>query len=217
MKRRGLASRGRDAKTVIVLGCAALAAAAIPLQAGAATAQREAGVRSLVDGARARAGMGALRADHRLDVLAAQQSLRMAESGKLFHNPNLEDQADAAGVAWITIAENVGSGENVANVHRGFMASAHHRRNVLDPRVDTLGVGVAVASDGVVYVTQVFAHVGLPPAPSRANRPAPTVALRPAGATAGSDVQQPPGLCPASGFRVAKDFTLIANAKSCGL
>jgi uncharacterized protein YkwD len=39
----------------------------------------------------------------------------------------------------------------------GFMASATHRENVLEPRFRYVGIGCVLAADGIKYYTIVFA------------------------------------------------------------
>jgi|SRR5579884_2066663 len=49
------------------------------------------------------------------------------------------------------------SQQEIANsTVRGWMNSSGHRRNILDPQYRETGIGVAVAPDGKVYVTQDF-------------------------------------------------------------
>jgi hypothetical protein len=47
----------------------------------------------------------------------------------------------------------------------GWMKSAGHRRNILEPRYRQTGFGVAIAGDGAIYFTQLFLD---PPRPSPA-------------------------------------------------
>jgi len=39
---------------------------------------------------------------------------------------------------------------------RGLMRSTTHRENILDGRWNSTGVGIAVARDGGIYITQIF-------------------------------------------------------------
>ncbi len=151
-----LITRTRTALTALVstiTGLALLVGAAGV--AKASTSSDEAIVHSKVNEAR-RGQMTELRDDGRLDAVARAQAERMRDQGRIFHNPNNGADADAAGYDWQRIGENVGVGPDVADVQRAFMASASHRANILDSRFTDLGIGVAVAPNGRVYVTQVF-------------------------------------------------------------
>lgn len=46
--------------------------------------------------------------------------------------------------------------EIAASTVAGWMASEGHRRNILDPWHESAGIGIAVAADGKVYLTQLF-------------------------------------------------------------
>jgi hypothetical protein len=92
--------------------------------------------------------------------IAARHSERMRAAGGIFHNNDLRDEADDAGLDWSVIGENVGVGASVQAVHDAFMSSASHRHTILDHRYRLLGVGIAQAADHRVYVTQVFVRLG---------------------------------------------------------
>jgi uncharacterized protein YkwD len=59
---------------------------------------------------------------------------------------------------WKALGENVGVGPSIDAVQEAFLASPAHRANILDPRYNSLGTGVAVGADGRTYVVQVFAQ-----------------------------------------------------------
>jgi uncharacterized protein YkwD len=46
--------------------------------------------------------------------------------------------------------------EIASQVVNGWMNSPGHRENILNARYDREGIGIAVSSDGKVYVTQNF-------------------------------------------------------------
>lgn len=46
--------------------------------------------------------------------------------------------------------------ELASSTVQGWMTSEEHRENILNPRHDTEGIGVAIAEDGKVYITQLF-------------------------------------------------------------
>ena len=47
--------------------------------------------------------------------------------------------ADGAPSTWRKLGENVGTGNNVPEVHTAYMASPGHRANVLDPAFTEIG------------------------------------------------------------------------------
>ncbi len=79
--------------------------------------------------------------------------------GRLGHNANLaNDVTRNVSRTWSAIGENVGCGADADNLHGMWMNSGGHARNVLNPRFDTVGVGVAYAR-GCLWATVVFVDV----------------------------------------------------------
>lgn len=74
------------------------------------------------------------------------------------HDSELELEAEIP-ITWQWYGENIGwrsTGGNVARaLHRAFMKSDGHRRNILKRRATHMGIGV-VKHDGVVWVTERF-------------------------------------------------------------
>ena len=146
--------------------------------------EQGAGSRSLINKARAQVGLGALEVHPGLEAIAQAQADRMAARDAIYHNPNLKADADAAGVNWEWIGENVGVGPNVAAVHNGFMNSPGHRENVVYPTYNAIGVGLATGKDGSIFVAHAYAKVAPDTAPAApqsstppaANAPQPAVA-----------------------------------------
>jgi hypothetical protein len=52
-------------------------------------------------------------------------------------------------------AENVGEGRKAADIHQSFMKSPQHRANILDPDMDSAGIGVA-DRNGQLYAVEDF-------------------------------------------------------------
>ena len=156
--------------------------------AAAADAGAEAEFVDRINGARAGAGRGGLTTDAELTAIARRWSQRMANEQRLSHNPNLANEVKAD---WEKLAENVGFGQNVAQIHDAFMNSTAHRNNILDGALTHVGVGVVVDGSGQLWVTEVFmrlrggggggsapppttaAPAPPPPPPSTTARPAP--------------------------------------------
>ena len=169
----------RTRTTLTGLVCAFAGAALLVGAAGraqASTGSDEAYVHAKVNEAR-RGQMPELRDDGRLDAVARAQAQRMRDQGRIFHNPDNGADVDAAGYDWQRVGENVGVGPDVADVQRAFMNSEPHRANILDAHFTDLGVGVAVAPNGRVYVAQVFGKIreqhAQAPKPAQAAAPKP--------------------------------------------
>ena len=92
-------------------------------------------------------GLSPLKYDEALATAARAHAQRMAEQGTISHQlpgePNLLTRARAAGAHFSWIAENVDEGPNAAAIHQSFMKSPQHRANILDPDMDSAGIGVA--------------------------------------------------------------------------
>ena len=97
--------------------------------------------------------------DDELAAVAGTWNTEMAASGELRHQDigQLLQRDALSGFA--------GLGENIfratgpvpaGTIHAGWMRSADHRGNVLNPGWDRLGVGVHCAADGSVWATQEF-------------------------------------------------------------
>lgn len=79
----------------------------------------------------------------------------LAATGTLAHSP--DPRGALSGTPGL-VAENVGMGSSIAEVHETFLASPAHRNNILSSTYNFVGVGHAVAADGTVFVVQVFAQ-----------------------------------------------------------
>ena len=86
---------------------------------------------------------------------------RMANYGGLYHDTRDRLWAEVPTIAWWR-AENVGyvsAGPGAAaRVHKAFMASSGHRKNLLNPRATHMGIGVYKTSTRVYFVER-FADV----------------------------------------------------------
>jgi uncharacterized protein YkwD len=111
---------------------------------------REARMVAKINTARANHGLPALQISPELMTAARSHTVAMAASRTLFHTASF-----SVVCCWTAIAENVGRGFTVREVHRALMHSAPHRANILDGRMRQVGVGV-VSSGGQLWVTEVF-------------------------------------------------------------
>ena len=134
--------------------------------------------RVLVNVARAAAGVAPLAESPELDKMARAQAARMAARGEIYHNPNLGSDATASGLQWVRVGENVGVGPDIPIIHAAFLASPHHRDNLLFPQYTIMGLGVVPGTgdkSGMIFVAHVFAQLAGSAAPRVAPpaRPAP--------------------------------------------
>ena len=126
--------------------------------------------------ARAAEGLPALSLDPQLVGVARRHSQEMADSGTIFHNPGLA--GEVAG-RWLLLGENVGMGGSCDDVQDALMKSPAHRKNILEPRFNAVGMGTVVQG-GAIYLTQVFMQSGGAPAPPAPRAVPPPPAAKPA-------------------------------------
>lgn len=114
----------------------------------------------LVNQERVKAGLRAFAVDSGLVNLARLKSQDMYENNYFSHtSPTygtpLQMERNAGISARVMGAENIAKAGSVARAHELLMNSEGHRANLLDPRHDTIGIGVVGTPYGV-YVTQLF-------------------------------------------------------------
>lgn len=168
---------GDDVLSRMILGALAAAACAGPL----AAQERDLGglALSLVNDARAEAGLPALEAARVLAEAAAAHAADMLERDYYGHvGPDGGQPRDrylaAGGNPWRLVAENIArcegcptppGAERVRSFQSGWMQSEGHRENILAPGLDRFGFGIA-AAEGEVYTVQLFAGPGTAPGAS---------------------------------------------------
>lgn len=112
---------------------------------------------------RERAGqsLSALQWDAALFKAARLHALRMANLNMLEHQlpgePNLETRLAEAGARFSVIAENIAVGSTPPIIHAGWMDSAGHRKNILDPRLTSVGIA-AVRGQGGLFAVEDFSQ-----------------------------------------------------------
>jgi uncharacterized protein YkwD len=109
---------------------------------------------ALVNEARAAVGVAPLTRNATLEGYAASWARELAATGVLKHSGTPKA---IIGKPWTAAAENVGYGTSVLGVHESFLASGIHRANILGAQYTDVGIGVAVADDGRVWVVEIFA------------------------------------------------------------
>lgn len=125
--------------------------------------QAERQLLDLVNQARAEAGLAPLQTDEGLTRAARKHSALMASQKQLSHDLPGEPALPQRLAATCTLrlgaeGENVGVAPSVAEAHRGFMHSPHHRENVLDRDYNIAGFAV-VRNGNMIYVTEDFGQV----------------------------------------------------------
>jgi hypothetical protein len=94
--------------------------------------------------------------DPTLTAVARQWAAQLAASGSLSHNAGLGAQAPAG---WTAVGENVGFGQSIDEIDKGFHGDALHYANLVEPGFEAVGVGV-VEAGGVLWAVEDFAGLG---------------------------------------------------------
>jgi uncharacterized protein YkwD len=96
--------------------------------------------------ARAQAGAAPLAWDTALAAAARKHCERMVAEGAISHQyrgeADLSGRASLAGAHFGLIEENIAVGSYPAEIHEGWMNSPGHRKNLLNPDVDHVGIAV---------------------------------------------------------------------------
>ena len=120
---------------------------------------------TLTNEARSRYGLASLILDPRLAEIAQWRSEDMVERGYFSHfippgNNILADVLSDKGVEYISAGENLAefsfTPDLVSKIQDGFMASSEHRKNILNPNYNAIGIGAAQTSDGQEIFTVIF-------------------------------------------------------------
>lgn len=136
-----------------------------PAPAVAAATGDERRAFELINAERQRRGLRPLVLDGSLTRLARYHSEDMARGGYLSHTDrqglDLRGRAVTLGLrGWSALGENIaynqGYNDPTAFAVERWMVSEKHRENILNGEYTHAGLGVARASDGTYYFTQVF-------------------------------------------------------------
>jgi len=104
-------------------------------------------------------GLSPLKWDEALAVAARRHAAEMAKHGSISHQfpgePSLPGRATKAGAHYISLSENVAEAPKATEIHGMWMNSPHHRANLLDPDMNSMGVGV-VSKNGQFYAVEDF-------------------------------------------------------------
>ncbi len=110
---------------------------------------------SKINAARSSTGAQPLARDATLAGYARTHSQAMAANGGIYHS-STGDLAPYLPTDWMMWGENVGVGGTCAVLFNAFMASPHHKENLLNPAFQYAGIGDFVDSNGTLWTTHVF-------------------------------------------------------------
>jgi uncharacterized YkwD family protein len=114
----------------------------------------------LVNQERAKAGLEPLAVDMRLVVLAREKAQDMIDRGYFSHqSPTYGspfDMMKAAGITYRTAGENIAGAPTVERAHTALMNSEGHRRNILNPAFDHIGIGIVEGGPYGLMLSQMF-------------------------------------------------------------
>ena len=116
---------------------------------------------------RQRRGLRKVSLSRDLSQLAREHSRDMATNGRISHSSSdgrsYMDRLVDARFYFIAIGENVAFSNQFEpeRIHEGLMDSSGHRKNILDPAFDEVGIGAVLNPDKGYYVTQDFRRAPL--------------------------------------------------------
>jgi hypothetical protein len=132
-----------------------------------------------VNAERAAAGVAPLQDQPWADAMAREHSQEMAAAQDIWHNM-AGYMAQGHGVLGATaLAENVSMDRTLDANDELLLSSPEHHQNLVDPRYNFIGIGVALDAKGWVYVTEDFSDIpaGGVKAPQPVPKPAPAVRM----------------------------------------
>ena len=114
---------------------------------------------SAANAERVQRGLAPLHWDAKLYEAAQRHAGEMVARESISHQyPGEEDLANrghVAGARFTVISENVAEAWSAPEIHEAWMESPGHRANLLDPRVDSVGISVE-RRDGQLYAVEDF-------------------------------------------------------------
>ena len=157
---RTAVTRSATLLLVLVLALTVLGVTARPAAASAVRPSAETRMIRLINAERTARGLPALRANLQMIRLGREWARTMATQWRVYHRPNLADVVDGD---FVRLADNVGftrlegaSDRTLVNrLHKAFMQSSGHRRQILG-RYNQVGVGLYRTSGGAMFVAVNF-------------------------------------------------------------
>lgn len=115
---------------------------------------------NLVNQERTSRGLSALTYEPKLQTVARGHSADMLKRGYFSHyspeGKTVADRAEAEGVDFLVIGENLAYAPSLETAHQGLMNSPGHRANILSTDYHKIGIGIANAYEYGLMFTQVF-------------------------------------------------------------
>lgn len=116
----------------------------------------------LVNTERTKRGIPTLTIDPNLREIARAHSADMFQRGYFAHHTpegkNVADRADAAGIKYLVIGENLAYAPSLDLAHQGLMNSQGHRENILSLEYHKIGIGIMDGKEYGLMITQVFSN-----------------------------------------------------------
>jgi uncharacterized protein YkwD len=104
-------------------------------------------------------GLPTLRWNPSLAEAARRHAQLMVTNQTISHQfagePSLATRASRAGVSWMALAENVAEAPSPEEIHNLWMHSPGHRANILDGKLDSIGIAV-LERGGEYYAVEDF-------------------------------------------------------------
>jgi hypothetical protein len=123
--------------------------------------EREQALVALANQERTDTGLKPLTWDPGLAAAAHAHAVRMAAEGPISHRygdeADLPERAASAGAHFSLIEENIAVADSAFHVHQGWMKSQAHHDNLLNPKIDRIGVAL-VPAHGVLYAVADYAQ-----------------------------------------------------------
>ncbi len=126
--------------------------------------QAEAQVAAALAELRSRRGLGPLALSPELSEVARRHSAAMRAAGRVAHlvpgSPGPAQRLARAAIPYQRVLENVAAASTALAAHEAAAESPAHLRNMLEPSVRQVGIGIArersSAGDARVYLTEIF-------------------------------------------------------------
>lgn len=141
---------------VVAMAAMLVVPGAAPAGAGVDPQAAESAFVARINALRASKGLGTLTVDGELTTIARRWAGKMAAAGDISHNRNFQNEVTAD---WVKLGENVGMGPEIDKLHRAFVASPTHYKNLVDGDYTRVGVGVVVTADGMIFTAHQFERV----------------------------------------------------------
>jgi hypothetical protein len=151
----------KKALRMAVLTVPFLVLAAQAAQPQTSTRASEQALLRLANGERAAQGLAPLKWSAPLAGAAHDHALLLAQKNKLSHQlpgePGLVERASRFGALFSIIAENVAEGPGAEKIHEQWMNSPPHRANLLNPKLNSVGIALE-NRDGILFAVEDFSR-----------------------------------------------------------